>query len=249
MKRILIILCVFCSFGIVMVLTDECYSNANIKMRPETIIIGTTYNGAKILIEGSIPEGADAVINVMGKRSDEMFKKKGKALGLFWMNMGNVVFHNVPNLYLVYTPKNPGDASVDFKSLLNDISISPESEDKDFLINEFIKLKAKKGLYSINNGEIRYGKASNGIKKFSCEVSLPSSLVPGVYEVTLIVLNNGRVLDTIKEPLNVIEKGIPSIVAKLAYRHSTLYGILASVIAILAGFLMGVIFKGAKGGH
>ena len=222
-----------------------------IRLEPNVVIIGATYNGATIRVTGEVPANSEAVVYVTGHRKDTEFKKKGKALGLLWMNMGTVVFHNAPNLYLIFTSQNADTRSlpVGFEALKNEISISPEGEDKDFLFREFLKLKTKEGLYSITQGAVEYGKETGQMKPFTCIVSLPSKLVPGNYEVHVAAINSGKIIASAQEVLKAEEKGLPRLVATLAFRHSTTYGILATVIAILAGLIMGIIFKGGKGGH
>jgi hypothetical protein len=42
--------------------------------------------------------------------------------------------------------------------------------------------------------------------------------------------------------------GFPEFLMSMAYQHALMYGILAVVVAILTGFLMGYLFKGG-GGH
>jgi hypothetical protein len=37
--------------------------------------------------------------------------------------------------------------------------------------------------------------------------------------------------------------------SSMAFNHGTLYGIVAVMVAILAGLLTGVVFKGGKGAH
>ena len=221
------------------------------RLEPNVIIIGATYNGATVRVTGEVPQGCEAVIYVVGHRRDTEFKKKGKALGLLWMNMGTVVFHDVPNLFLIFTSDQVDIKSlpIGFDVLKEEISITPEKEDKDFLFREFLKLKTKEGLYCVSKGAIKYGKNANGIKPFTCNVTFPSKLVPGDYEVHLAAINSGKVVGLKKEILKAKEKGLPSLVASLAFEHSTTYGVLATVIAIIAGLIMGTIFKGGKGGH
>jgi len=221
------------------------------RLEPNVVIIGATYNGATVRVTGEVPQGCEAVIYVTGHRRDTEFKKKGKALGLLWMNIGTVVFHDVPNLYLIFTSDQAHIKSlpIGFEALKKEISITPESEDKDFLFREFLKLKTKEGLYSINKDALKYGKNINGTKSFTCTVTLPSKLVPGDYEVHLAAINSSKVVGCAKEILKAEEEGLPNLVASLAFQHSTTYGILATVIAIIAGLIMGIIFKGGKGGH
>ncbi len=224
---------------------------APFRIDPPVVIIGTTYHGSAVTVRGEVPRRAKAVVWITGHRQDTAFKKKGKALGLLWMNMDTVVFHNVPNLYLIFTDSDADIASLSmgFEALKKEISITPETEDRDVLFKEFLKLKTKEGLYSVTKGAIRYEQAPGPRKPFWCTVTLPAKLVPGKYEVHLAAINSGAVVALGKQILKAEEKGLPNLVASLAYRHATLYGILATVIAIIAGLIMGVVFKGGKGGH
>ena len=43
-------------------------------------------------------------------------------------------------------------------------------------------------------------------------------------------------------------QGAPAFLADMAFDHGTLYGILASVIAILGGLIISRIFQGSKSG-
>ncbi len=223
----------------------------NLKLEPNVVVIGASYNGTTLTVKGKIPKQAEAIVKIVGQRKDTEFKKKGRALGILWMNIGDVMFHNVPNLYLVYTGvmSYNKDIPVGFKAIKHEIKITPESEDKDFLFNEFIKLKKKEGLYAIHKEAVKYGPPEDGMKSFSCNVALPAKLIPGTYEVEVLAVDRDQIVAHVKEPLKVKEEGLPNLVASLAFSHGALYGVLATVIAIIAGLIMGLLFKGGKGGH
>jgi hypothetical protein len=56
------------------------------------------------------------------------------------------------------------------------------------------------------------------------------------------VVKDGRVLSKEMRPLKVKLAGFPAAVFELAHRHALAYGILAASIAILSGFLVGLLF-------
>ena len=64
----------------------------------------------------------------------------------------------------------------------------------------------------------------------------------------LTAIRDGQAVEQQCVPLAVQMIGFPALLMSLAYEHALLYGILAVVIAIFTGFVMGYLFKGG-GGH
>lgn len=103
---------------------------ATFTVTPPAINIGASFNGIDIKVDGSIPEGADAVVRFKSGEQDVALKEKGKAMGVLWMNMGTVTFHHCPDLFMVATPKSFTQESDQWKglnlgiaSLINQIEI------------------------------------------------------------------------------------------------------------------------------
>jgi uncharacterized protein (TIGR02186 family) len=217
---------------------------------PSSAIIGTTYNGVKINIKGEISKNEELIIKVIGHKRDTHFKKKGKIWGILWMNIDDVVFTDLPSLYLVYTGDIPESMikKMGFASLRKEIKITSSFNDKNFLFNELIKLKRKEGLYCVRKDAIKYKKLDSK-KEFDCSVFLPAKLLPGTYQIKFIAIKNGKIAENITLPLQARLEGLPKLISYLAFQHSTIYGIMAVLIAIIAGLIMGIIFKGGKGSH
>ena len=49
--------------------------------------------------------------------------------------------------------------------------------------------------------------------------------------------------------IDVREVGMPAWISSLAFNHGALYGILAVLVAVVAGLGTGILFKGGKGAH
>jgi len=60
-------------------------------IRPNLVTIGTGLNGTRVTVTGTVPQGTSAVIRLLGEPRNKTFKKKGKALGLLWMNLGETM--------------------------------------------------------------------------------------------------------------------------------------------------------------
>lgn len=230
------------------------------RLSPEGVDIGAFFNGAKVYITGDVSRDAEVVVRLSGMPQDVALKKKGKILGLLWMNLYSITIHNVPNLYLIYVskdfkataraqPDKLEELGFGFAALKKQVEISSGEAERDAVFEEFLKLKESEGLYAIETGEITYGEAESGGKSFGAVLQIPPRLTPGKYVVETFAVKDGAVAARTTADLQVRQVGLPALISKLAFKHGALYGLLAAIIAIAAGLLMGVIFKGEKGAH
>jgi uncharacterized protein (TIGR02186 family) len=231
-----------------------------IRLAPNVILMGATYNGTTLLVSGAIPKDAEAFVRVRGMPEDVHLKKKGRALGLLWMNLGSVNIRQAPNVFLLCPSKALEEISqtnqenwrrlgLGFEGLQERVGVTPASEDKDVLFKEFVKLKESKELYAVYENAIDYGSTSGSMKPFTATVRIPSDMPQGVYEVEVFAIKDGAIVATGTQEMKVAEVGLPAMMSSMAFDHGTLYGILAVMVAILAGLLTGVVFKGGKGAH
>lgn len=231
----------------------------DITVQPDRISIGATYNGTDILVSGQIPADSEAVIRITGHKEDSRLKKKGRVMGFLWMNLDSVEFHNIPRVFILYRSKQDNDPGQEGQDKLHDeigieairrqVDIVSEYQDKDALFEEFVKLKQKSGLYSTKENGINYGKENYSMKSFSATVKLPSALPQGDYKLEIFAITGDDIVGYSKKDLNVKQTDMPAFIATLAFDHGTLYGILAVIVAVIAGLLTGTLFKGEKGAH
>ncbi len=228
---------------------------ADMELSASNLKISTFYNGTTLDVSGSLPEDGDVVVRVSGPKKNVHLKEKGKVAGVLWMNKTDVSLENTPAVYMVYTPAGPVESflspelGVGYKALVNNIDIVPESADKAFIFGEYVKLMEKSGVYAVENGAVTYGAAAGGMKAFSATLTIPSKMNAGDYKIDALVIKNGAVTTTLSKNLNLELSGFPKLISDLAYGSPLLFGILAVVIAIGTGLLIGVIFKGGGGAH
>ena len=216
---------------------------------PEHLTIGTTYDGTSLAVSGTVPAGCEAVIRIMGEHKDTHFKKKGKALGFLWMNLGSVELHNVPNLFLIGTDSKTYASGGDTWKQLNLGFNSVKGQTDQVLFDEYLKLVSQEGLYKIQENIIKYSDAGNGLRNFSATMKLPSSLKKGSYTIEVAAVRGTQVLGRASNTINAELDGFPAILASIAFGHEIAYGVSAVVIAILAGLLMTLLFQDKGGVH
>ncbi len=230
------------------------------KLEPNVVLIGSFFNGLSISVSGQVRSDNDVIVIFKGKTEDLTLKKKGRALGVLWMNLGEVTFQQVPNIYLVYTskgltefarshPEKWEQLGIGLESFSRNVQITPLSKQKDFLVAEFLKLKKNQSLYAFRQGETLFENIDGKLKSYKADVQVPARIPSGEYEVVVLELHEGAVVATAVEKLKVKEDGLPAMISNLAFKHGALYGVLAVLIAIGAGLAMDFFFGQTEGAH
>jgi hypothetical protein len=220
---------------------------------PQIVYIGAQYNGEKLYVSGELQKDEDAIVQVVGSDEESHFKQKGKVWGIFWMTIGHLTFKHSPSVYLLYVPSTLSGSieklGLGYESLFSKIEIEPIPKNKAQVLKDFLKLKQKDKLYKIKKSGVIYTSKGN-IKKFQAVVELPPKIPPGKYEIRVYKINKNQKIENVdKDFFEIKLKGFPKFISKMAFEHSLIYGIMAVIIAILAGFLMGFLFKDRGGAH
>jgi hypothetical protein len=222
---------------------------------PASVQIGAFFHGQAVALSGTIPAGAQAVLEVVGPSAEETLMRKGRRGGL-WMNVGKILVHDAPSLYLVMsstqellTAVNPL-ATWGYKALKQRITFTGDIEpaERQEFLGQFLQLKESQHIYGTWPRGLKVGAAAGGTSPVSGTFSLPTITKPGAYKVCLSVIENGKVVSSTCADLTVAMVGFPALLASLAFQHGAAYGVLAVIIAIVTGFAMGFLFKGG-GGH
>ncbi len=256
MKRMIFMALAILLAGPVFLLASDAVAvPLELKLASATINISTFYNGTTLEVHGLVPVDADVVLQVSGPREEVHLKEKGKVAGFLWMNKNDVVLENTPAVYMLYTPAGSQakligpELGIGYKALVKDIAISPESADKDFIFAEYVKLMEESGVYAINEASVAYGATTADGREFSATLTIPSKMTAGEYHVTAMSVQDGVVVGQVQEKLDLQLSGLPATISALAYGRPLLFGFMAVFIAVSAGLIIGVIFRGGGGAH
>jgi Putative transmembrane protein (Alph_Pro_TM) len=230
---------------------------ARMTVEPQAIDMGAFYNGTTLTATGSVPADSEAIVRFIGAPCEFHMKEKGKVGGIVWMNLDSITFKEAPNVCLVSSAVDlnrlvaNGGASIGvlrLSGLKGSVRIEAKGGRHENAFGEFVKLKQKERLYREMFGNISYENAPKGQKTFLAKVPIPSRLTPGAYTVDLDAVRNGEVIARAEQPVTVKLVGFPALFSGLAFGHPALYGILASIIALLTGLGVGLVFK-SRGAH
>ena len=116
------------------------------------------------------------------------------------------------------------------------------------LFEQFLQLKESEGLYGVFPGALKVVATMDQLVTVQGPLRLPGNIIPENCQVSLSVLKNGKVLERESMEFPVGRRGVAAFLASLAQERPTLYGLIAVVIAMAIGLLMGFVFKG-MGAH
>jgi Putative transmembrane protein (Alph_Pro_TM) len=243
--------CWVCAGFLLVVLWGEVpAAPAELIVSPNVVRIGTWYDGAKIRVRALIPQDCQAVLELKGEPTQTRLMRKEKVWGM-WKNGEELLERGAPSFYLAMStdPKLLSRSnkypSWGYEAISGRISFTGGVGNMAHrqLFDEFLRLKENRGRYGIFPGRASILALPGKRQMVEGVFNLPSRLPRGDYHVVLSVVKNGRVVSKEIRPLKVALAGFPSAIFELAHKHALAYGILAAGIAILSGFLVGLIFQ------
>jgi uncharacterized protein (TIGR02186 family) len=226
-------------------------------LTPDTIDVGTFYNGAEVQVSADIPKCDGAVIVLEAGRGEIKLNRKGRVAGI-WLNVAQVTAENIPKVYImaasdkldnICSPEVRREARFGPEYLRDEIRFVSDKPLTGKEFDEFLKLKTKNGTYKMDVG-INLTPDESGRMKLSATLPVAATIPPGTYRLLLYCFQDGRQICRGEAALTVIRYGLARVMANLAQNHGAEYGLLAIAVAMAVGIIMGVIFDSLPGsGH
>ena len=224
------------------------------------IEIGLSYRGDEIHFFGVNPmPGADLVIRLTAaKEEDVKLSVKGR-VGPFWMTVKQYEVAGAPFIYKIHASKpldqiisretaqelELGYVAVRQKMKLHLIRGTAAPDDEEKIFKGLIKIKEEANLYNIVEDPKRL-EISEG-KLFKHYFRFPPAATEGRYQVETFAFVKGELVGYGKDFIEIKKVGLENWLTQTSQNQPVFFGILAVVIAVGAGLLVGVIFW--KGGH
>lgn len=216
---------------------------------PQNIKIGTFFNGLKVSITAQIPKHSGVIVKLVGKDQNLKLNEKGKK-GIIWLNVNQVDVKNAPSIYILTSTDRVNELCSDslqakemlgYNSLKNKIIFDSKLPLNGIEFEEFIKFKEKTGCYSIDKNA-KVIPDTDGKYTLKATINIPSSISPDNYDVVIYCFDKGYLLDKVVVKLSVEEVGLPLVIRNLAKQSPAIYGIVAIIIAMIAGSIIGLVF-------
>ena len=219
------------------------------------IAIKSNFAGIEILIFGSIdfnarpaPEtGAYDVVVVIRAPGQAIVARRKQRMAGIWVNGPGVTYPDVPGFYAVLSTRplraitsmeTLKSLGVGFGNLDFGRSGKNEANEQSFR-SAVIDLKERQMLFQEDDG----GVAFIGRSLFRTSVDLPANVPIGRYTADVYLFRGGQAVSGNHSTLKVNKVGFEQAVYLLAFRHSFIYGLIAVVIAVVAGLIGWVAFR------
>jgi uncharacterized protein (TIGR02186 family) len=255
---------IFLIFGFLILnlaVSGDASALVTVKTNHDPIKIDSFYHGSTVNISGlTNPTDADVVIKVSSLEGTQILRKKVKAAGLFWMNGAELKFEHSPSVYFLYSTGKLDDILsqeerdryvIGYPALSRHVDITPvaNQDEKTTFFNQFVNFKESSHLYAMSPEKIART-VKDGKQHYSFELNWPYEAPPDNYLVTVYEIKNKKVIDKAESNIVVKQVGAVKTLNNMASKNGALYGILAVMVALTAGFIVALVFpKKAKGAH
>jgi hypothetical protein len=215
-----------------------------------------------LTISGSAPEGAQIIIKVLSPTKEFKLNKSGKGLGFVWLPIGHAEVKKLPGMYAllssgkisgILTPEQQKTLglSPDYQEIYDQAELHyknpPKEGEATGLKKEYIagliKILEEGSLYQVRENAVQLSG-----NQFMVQVKHPADAPLGEYQVYCYAVKEGKAELLSQGKFQVKQTGLAEWLTQQAAKNAVVYGIMAALIAIGAGILVGLIFK-RGGGH
>jgi uncharacterized protein (TIGR02186 family) len=218
-----------------------------VDLSSKQIRITTGFTGTSLLLFGATDTAGDVVVVVRGPRRQVVVRRKERVAGI-WVNGSAQIFDSVPGYYFVASSRPLIDIAdeatlerlqigVHRLRLQTTGSISADRV-KKFRAG-LVELKKTQGLFSVSPERVLIV----GDRLFRADLTFPANVPTGAYTADVYLFRNGDMMASSETTLAVRKAGLEATVFDFAHQHSAIYGIVAILIALFAGWLAGAIFR------
>lgn len=213
------------------------------------VSITTGFTGTDLVLFGVAEGPGDIVVVVRGPFQREIVRKKERVAGV-WVNRDEITFRQVPGFYGVAASRDlvefaPVDLLLENRIGLQSFDFQPEGDRADEDIARFrealIRNKGRQGLYTNPRDPGPLTFIGKGL--FRTDLHFPANVTIGNYGIDVFLFRDRELVNRQTTLLSVRKVGFEAGVFDFAYRHALAYGVLAILIAAMAGWLANVMFR------
>jgi uncharacterized protein (TIGR02186 family) len=264
MKRsltLLVALCLGCLWGTsALAVTSESHEKVITAASKNVVEIGLSYRGDQIYFFGVNPvPGSDVVIKLTAEKQEAIKLSVKGRVGPFWMTVKQYEVTGAPFMYKIHTIRpldqiiskqtaqelELGYDAVRHKMKMHLVRGQGAPDDAEVVWKGLLKIKERGNLYNIVEDPKRLEIAEG--KLFKHYFRFPAAATEGRYLVESYCFKDGQLVGYGKDEIQIKKVGLESWLTQTSKNSAVFYGIMAVVIALGAGLLVGVIF--GKGGH
>ena len=218
-----------------------------------TVAITAGFTGAELVVFGTAAEAQGSgreehgvIVVIRGPEQPTVVRRKERRFGV-WANRGGVAFPEAPAFVWVAASEAFADRPV--KEVLARYGIgqdfltpTPAGGDiqaLDAFQEALVRRKQANGLYSAAFGRVEF----LGQHLFRTHVAFPANVPVGSYRIEVFEVRDANVVNVTASALHVRKAGLEAAVFRFAHDFPTLHGLVAIVLALMAGWLAGAVAR------
>lgn len=218
-----------------------------IDLSEDLIGISTSFSGADVLLFGATEGVGDVVVVIRSPDSQVIVRRKDRVAGI-WVNAEELVFDDAPGFYHIAASAPLDDLLpqpvLDANQIGTDhIAFSPHFpltvEQENAFREALVRNKRRSGLYTDGLERVDF----RGNRLFRTRVALPANVPTGDYRVTVYLVDDREIIGTSQSTLQVRKVGFEAKITEFAFEQAPIYGLIAIVIALIAGWFTGFVFR------
>lgn len=212
------------------------------------IAITGGFSGTSVVLFGATDGPGDVIAVVRGPERETRVWRKGKIAGV-WVNAESMTYTNVPSFYAVAASRPLDEVlSPEAAALYRIGAANLKLESRPPATGERVQRFAKAlveeqqraGLIGTQTGKIAF----LGERLFRASFAFPANVPTGSYLIEVFLVRDHDVVGAQTTPLRVEKVGIDAEVSDFARREAALYGAIAVLTAVVAGWLSSLPFRG-----
>jgi len=222
--------------------------------------IGLSYRGDQIYFFGVNPvPGSDLIIRLIAEKEEAVKLSVKGRVGPFWMTVKQYEVTGAPFMYKIHASKPVTDIvndalarelelgypAIQHRMKMHLLRGEAAPEDAQLVFKGILKIKEEANLYNIVEDPQRL-EITEG-RLFKHYFRFPPAATEGKYIVESFSFQQGELVGYGKDQIEIRKVGLAHWLTDQSQNNAVVYGILAVLIAMGTGLLVGVIFR--KGGH
>jgi uncharacterized protein (TIGR02186 family) len=218
----------------------------------DAIQITSSFTGERIVVFGAVSDALPAAageyevaVVVQGPPQNVIVRRKQRVLGV-WANREAKSFSEVPSYYVMHVSPNFNQAVSSgelqqYRLGLRSLPFTQAGGDPSSaaFARAVINLKTSRGLYAERDSFVQFINPS----VFRTTFFLPSQIPTGEYRISVYLFRDQSFLGGTTETLRVAKSGFSDRIARFADQNALVYGFMCVGLAVLTGWLAGVIFR------
>jgi uncharacterized protein (TIGR02186 family) len=253
-RGIKLLICLIGIASLVCAISVAGESQTRLEVVPDEIQIGTFYDGCTVHVSATTSQCDGAVIVLEGQDEEVTLNRKGR-VAFIWMNVARITISGLPQAYImaasdklenICSGATLRDLRLGLQSLRPRMKVSSDRPLTGGEFEQFLKLKEHSGAYDTDI-KINLKTISPDSQELSADLPIPSRMPPGTYDINLYCFRDGNLIENQVGRLGIETIGLPCLLMNLADKHAAMYGLLAIIVAMVAGLVIGIIFSALPG--